>query len=160
MAVRITTLLDPSRITLSVQSRQRIAAINEVALLLKGHPDISHFQGFYDELLAREIQAPTCLGNELAIPHSRTEHVNNIVLAVGRSSEGVLFENANQTVRLLFVLGTPQDCPTEYLIVVSTLCKILKNAAHHKALLTAPSPEAFISALIAAEEKLLTPAIK
>ena len=158
MAGRLSKLLDPSRITLSVQSPERITAITEVARLLEGHPDITDFQGFYDELLARERLETTCLGNELALPHSRTEHVKEIVLAVGRSNKGVFFENANQTVRLIFVLGTPKANPSGHLMAVSTLCKVLKHAANREALMSATTPEAFVAALIAAEEKLLPPA--
>ncbi len=160
MAGRLSKLLDPSRITLSIQSTKRTAALNEVAKLLEGHPDIIDFHGFYNELLARERLDTTCLGNELALPHARTEHVKKIVLAVGRSTDGVFFENGNQTVRLIFVLGTPKANPTDYLTVVSALCKILKDAANRETLMAATTPEAFAAALIAAEEKLLAPAVK
>jgi mannitol/fructose-specific phosphotransferase system IIA component (Ntr-type) len=160
MAGRLSPLLDPARITLSIQSAGRITAIDEVAQLLRGHPDIIDFQGFYDELLAREHLDTTCLGNELALPHSRTEHVKEIVLAVGRSKKGIFFENANQSVRLLFVLGTPKDNPAGHLMVVSALCKVLKHAENREALMAATTPEAFVATLTAAEEKLLTPAAK
>ena len=160
MAGRLSKLLDPSRITLSIQSAERLTAIDEVAQLLKGHPDISDFQGFYDELLVRESLDTTCLGNELALPHSRTEHVKEIVLAVGRSKQGVFFENANQSVRLLFVLGTPKENPSGHLMVVRALCKVLKHPANREALMAAATPEAFVAALVAAEEKLLVPAAK
>jgi len=158
MAGRLSKLLDPSRITLSMQSTKRTAALNEVARLLEGHPDITDFHGFYNELLARERLDTTCLGNELALPHARTEHVKQIVLAVGRSTEGVFFENGNQTVKLLFILGTPKANPTDYLMVVSALCKVLKHASNREALMNAATPEAFIAALVAAEEKLQAPA--
>jgi mannitol/fructose-specific phosphotransferase system IIA component (Ntr-type) len=158
MPGRLSSLLDPSRITLRVQSAKRTAAIHEVARLLDGHGEVTNFQGFYNELLARERLDTTCLGNEIALPHARTEHVQQIVMAVGRSDAGVHFENGNQTVRLMFVLGTPKSNPGDYLQVVSALCKILKDAANRKALLEAESPEAFIAAVTAAEEKLLTPA--
>lgn len=154
MAGRLSKLLDPARIMLSMQSTKRTTALNEVARLLDGHPDITNFQGFYNELLARERQDTTCLGNELALPHARTEHVKKIVLAVGRSKEGVFFENGNQTVKLLFVLGTPKANPTDYLMVVSALCKILKDAANRDALLNAATPADFMQILIAAEDKL------
>ena len=160
MAGRLSKLLDPSRITLSIQSSKRTAALNEVSRLLEGHPDITDFQGFYNELLARERLNTTCLGNELALPHARTEHVKKIVLAVGRSNDGVFFENGNQTVRLFFVLGTPKANPTDYLMIVSALCKILKDAANRDALMRALTPEAFMQTLIAAEEKLAAPAAK
>jgi mannitol/fructose-specific phosphotransferase system IIA component (Ntr-type) len=154
MAGRLSKLLDPSRITLSIRSTERTAAIQEVARLLEGHPDITDFQGFNDELLARERLDTTCLGNELAIPHARTGHVKKIVLAIGRSNPGVFFENGSQTVRLVFVLGTPESSPTDYLLVVSALCKVLKNPANRDALLSAQTPEAFVQTLIDAEENL------
>lgn len=158
MSGRLSRLLDPTRITLNVHSAKRTAAINEVARLLDGHAEVSNFQGFYNELLARERLDTTCLGNEVALPHARTEHVQQIVMAVGRSDAGVHFENGNQTVRLMFVLGTPKSNPGDYLQVVSALCKILKDAANRKALLEAESPEAFIAAVVSAEERLLSPA--
>jgi mannitol/fructose-specific phosphotransferase system IIA component (Ntr-type) len=160
MAGRLSKLFDPSRITLSMQSTKRTAALNEVARLLEGHPDITDFHGFYNELLARERLDTTCLGNELALPHARTEHVKKIVLAVGRSAKGVFFENGKQTVKLLFVLGTPKENPTDYLMVVSALCKVLKHAANRDALMKAATAETFVAALVAAEENLQVPVTK
>ncbi len=154
MAVRLSQLLSPSLITLSVQSAKRTAAINEVARLLEPHPDVTNFAGFYAELLARERLDTTCLGNEIALPHARTEHVKQTVLAVGRSAGGILFENCNQTVRLMFVLGTPKSTPGDYLALVGTLCKLLKEPANRDALLAASTPAAFLEAVVAAEEKL------
>lgn len=158
MAGRLSSLLDPSRIRLQVQSNKRTVALNEVARLLDGHADVTNYQGFYNELLARERLDTTCLGNEIALPHARTEHVQKIVMAVGRSDAGVLFENSNQTVKLLFVLGTPKSNPTDYLQVVSALCKVFKDPANRDALMSASTPEAFIQAITQAEERLLNPA--
>lgn len=158
MAGLLRNLLDPSRIALAVQSTRRTTALNEVARLLDGHPLVTNYAGFYNELLARDRLDTTCLGNEIALPHARTEHVSDLVLAVGRSPKGVNFEKDNQTVRLLFVLGTPKTNPMGYLQVVSTLCKIFKNPVNREALLAAETNESFVAVLIAAEEKLLAPA--
>ncbi len=155
MPVRLAQLLDPSRIKLEVRNTRRTAALNEVSRLLDGHPDVANYQGFYNELLARDRLDTTCLGNEIALPHARTEHVKKIVLAVGRSAKGVHFEKDDQNVRLMFVLGTPKSNPTDYLQVVSTLCKIFKDPANREALLTAETPEAFVEALAAAEQALV-----
>ena len=157
MATRLSKLLDPARITLAVQSTKRTAAINEVARLLETHPDIANFQNFYNELLARERLDTTCLGNEIALPHARTEHVKKIVLAVGRSTEGVLFENSNQTVKLMFVLGTPKSNPTDYLILVGALCRLIKDSASRDSLMSAATPEAFIATVKELEDKILGP---
>jgi mannitol/fructose-specific phosphotransferase system IIA component (Ntr-type) len=154
MPGRITSLLDPSRITLHVHSTKRTAALNEIAKLLDGHPDVAHFAGFYDELLARDRLDTTSLGNSIALPHARTEHVKKIVVAVGRSDAGIVFDDKGEIVRLFFVLGTPKSKPGDYLAVVSALCKILKDPADRATFLTAPTPEAFIAAIAAAEAKL------
>jgi mannitol/fructose-specific phosphotransferase system IIA component (Ntr-type) len=148
----ISRLLDPSRIILNVQSTRRTAALNEVAHLLVGHPDVTNFDGFYHELLARDRLDTTCLGNGIALPHARTEHVKTIVMAVGRSESGILFDQ--DTVRLMFMLGTPKTKPGDYLQVVSALCKLLKDAADRESLLTAATPDDFIRAVVAIEAKL------
>ena len=158
MAARLSKLLDPARITLSVQSTKRTAALNEVAKLLDGHPDVANYAGFYNELLARDRLDTTCLGNEVALPHARTEHVKKIVLAVGRSDAGVLFENSNQNVKLMFVLGTPKNNPTDYLILVGSLCRLIKDAPNRDALLAAATPEAFIATVVELEDRILGPA--
>lgn len=157
MAARLSKLLDPARITLSVQSTKRTAALNEVAKLLDGHPDVANYAGFYNELLARDRLDTTCLGNEVALPHARTEHVKKIVLAVGRSDAGVLFENSNQNVKLMFVLGTPKNNPTDYLILVGSLCRLIKDAPNRDALLAAATPEAFIATVVELEDRILGP---
>jgi mannitol/fructose-specific phosphotransferase system IIA component (Ntr-type) len=160
MSARLSSLLSPDRILLHLQSTTRTAAINEVARLLENHPDVANFPGFYNELLARERLDTTCLGNEIALPHARTEHVKKIVIAVGRSDTGVLFENSNQNVRLMFVLGTPKSNPGDYLMLVGSLCRLIKEAPQREALLAAPTPEAFIATVKALEDKVLGPETK
>src|ERR1041384_6789698 len=143
MPGRITSLLDPSRIALHVQSTKRTAALNEIARQLDGHPDVANFAGFYDELLARDRLDTTCLGNAVALPHARTEHVKKIVMAVGRSDAGIPFDDKGEIVKLVFVLGTPKSKPGDYLAVVSALCKLLRDPADRAAFLAAPTPETF-----------------
>ncbi len=158
MAVRLSSLLSPDRIQLNLQSTKRASALHEVAQLLATHPDVVNFQGFYQELLARERLDTTCLGNEIALPHARTEHVKKIVIAVGRSATGVHFENGNQNVRLMFLLGTPKSNPGDYLMLVGSLCRLIKEAPQREALFAAPTPEAFIATVKDLEDKILGPA--
>lgn len=154
MAGKITSLLDPARILLNVQSTKRTAALNEIAHLLEGHPDVANYKAFYDELLARDRLDTTSLGNGVALPHARTEHVKKIVMAVGRSDAGVPFEANGELVKLFFVLATPKTKPGDYLAVVSTLCKLLRDPSDRAAMLAAPTPDAFIATLRTIETRL------
>jgi mannitol/fructose-specific phosphotransferase system IIA component (Ntr-type) len=154
MAGKISSLLDPARIALHVPGTRRTAALHEVARLLDGHPDVANFAGFYEELLARDRLDTTCLGNGVALPHARTEHVKKIVMAVGRSNAGIPFDDKGEIVKLIFVLGTPKSKPGDYLAVVSALCKLLRDPTDRAAMLAAPTPEAFIAAIAVAEARL------
>jgi mannitol/fructose-specific phosphotransferase system IIA component (Ntr-type) len=154
MAGRISTLLDPARIVLHLQSTNRGGALQEVAHLLAGHPEMTDFGGFYEDLLIRDRLDSTCLGNGLALPHARTSHVRDIMLAVGRSDAGILFEHGQELVNLFFMLGTPESQPGEYLVVLRALCKICKAPADRAALLAAPTPATFIAAVAATETRL------
>jgi mannitol/fructose-specific phosphotransferase system IIA component (Ntr-type) len=154
MAGKISSLLAPSRIVLGVSAAKRTVALQTIARCLDGHPDVTRFDGFYAELLARDRLDTTCLGNFVALPHARTEHVNQIVMAVGRVDAGLAFDEKGEIVKLIFVLGTPKSKPGDYLAVVSALCKVLRTPADREALLAAPTPAAFIAAIAAAEARL------
>lgn len=157
MAGRLSQLLDPARIQLQLKNTKRTSALNEVAQMLVSHPAVANFEGFYAELLARDRLDTTSLGHGFAVPHARTDHVSQIVLAIGRSDAGVPFDDG-EMVRVMFMLGTPKSRPGDYLQVLSTLCRLLKDQTNRDAFMTAPTPEAFIAAIVAAEAKLLQPA--
>lgn len=149
--MQISSLLKPEQIKMELSQQKRCNAINEVAQLLQSNPNVTNFAGFYEELLARERIESTCLGNEIAFPHARTDSLKGMVLAVGRSTQGVWFENSCQTVKLIFVIGTPKRMVTDYLSVVGGLARLLKDQSTRDLLISAPSVEAFISALTQAE---------
>jgi mannitol/fructose-specific phosphotransferase system IIA component (Ntr-type) len=149
--MQITSLLKPDQIKLELAHSKRCNAINEVAQLLQTNPSVINFSGFYEELLARERIESTCLGNEIAFPHARTDSLKGMVLAVGRSTQGVWFENSGQSVKLIFVIGTPKRMVTDYLSVVGGLARLLKDATTREKLISAPNVEEFIATLTQAE---------
>ena len=149
--MQISSLLAPAQIKLELSQQKRCNAINEVAQLLQSNPNVTNFAGFYEELLARERIESTCLGNEIAFPHARTDSLKGMVLAIGRSTPGVWFENSSEMVKLIFVIGTPKRMVTDYLSVVGGLARLLKDATTREQLIAAPTAEEFIATLTQAE---------
>lgn len=152
MVVSISKLLKPEWIVLDLKSEDRLEAIREVAAALQGDSDMLHFDIFVDELLSRERVEPTCLGNEVAVPHARTDEVKRMMLAIGRSQRGVSFGGSNQLVRLIFVVATPRKMVTEYLTLIGIIARLLKNESLRTSLLEAPNPESFIARIAEAEK--------
>jgi len=145
--MKLSELLHPVQILLDLKENKRTAAIHEVAGLLEKDEGVINFKGFYDELLARERVEATSLGNGVAFPHARTDHVKRLVLAVGRSVEGVNFEAGGEKIHFIFVIGTPRRMVTEYLALVGAMARLLRNEEVRLKLLSARTPEEFLAAL-------------
>ena len=149
---KITSLLSADAIQLELQSRQKIPALREVAELLAHSKCVGNFEAFFNEILQRERVSNTALGHDVAIPHARTDQCSVILIAVGRSREGVDFEAKDgQPVRLIFLIGTPKQMVTDYLRVVGTLARLLRQDELRQRLLDAPDTATFIKIIEAAE---------
>ncbi len=154
MAKAISETLRPHLVTIQLESKNQSDALKEVAGLLKDHPSMTNFDGFYAELLQREKLESTCLGMETAFPHARTDAVKNLVIAAGVSKEGILFESTNQMVKLIFVIGTPKRMVTEYLAAVGGLARLLKEENLRNKLFSSKNSEEFIFHITEAETKV------
>jgi len=149
---KVASLLRPETVDLNIQARKKTDALREVAALLQRAGCVTNFDAFFQEILERERVSNTALGHDVAIPHARTEQCTEILIAVGRSAEGVDFEaKDNQPVRLVFLIGTPKQMVTEYLRVVGNLARLLRQDQLRQALLDAPDAAAFIRLIDQAE---------
>ena len=142
-----TSLLSPDAIELDLPAGDPDAVITSVARRLAGHPDVVDYTHFLAELWARERLTSTALGHGIAIPHARTNSVRQIVMAAGRSREGVWFETSQQKIHLLFVIGVPPHMVREYLGLLSRLTRRLRVTGVQEALMQAASPAEFLKAL-------------
>ncbi|MDX6766011.1 MAG: PTS sugar transporter subunit IIA [Candidatus Methylacidiphilales bacterium] len=154
MSKRISDTLKPYLVALNLKETSHQAALREMTEMTRGQADMLDVDGFFKELMLREKQESTCLGNEIAFPHARTDHVKNLVILAGRSLEGVKFENGEQTARLIFIIGTPKRMVTDYLATVGALARLLKEENLRHKLLAAKSGEEFIAHVAEAESRL------
>jgi fructose-specific phosphotransferase system IIA component len=149
---KIASLLSPEKIQLALQNRQKVAALREVAELLAQSRCVGDFEAFFNEILQRERVSNTALGHDVAIPHARTDQCSDILVAVGRSREGIDFEAKDgNPVRLIFLIGTPKQMVTDYLRVVGTLARLLRQDDLRQRLLDAPDAATFIKIIETAE---------
>ena len=149
---KIGSLLRPETINLDLQAKQKAAALREVAELLAQSKCVSNFEAFFNEILQRERVSNTALGHDVAIPHARTDQCSDILVAVGRSRDGIDFEAKDgQPVRLIFLIGTPKQMVTDYLRVVGNLARLLRQDDLRQHLLDAPDPAGFIKIIEDAE---------
>ena len=143
----LSDLLVPSVLSLDLTARDEQEAIRAVTAQLAGHPGVRDADQLAALVLEREKLSTTALGHGVAFPHARTAAVTEIVIAVGRSREGILFRESDQIVHFLFVIGTPSDRVAQYLALVGRLARLLKEEAIRAQLLAATTAEEFLTPL-------------
>ena len=137
--------LQPSQISLDISATDKNQAILEVAGIVRANPDMLNFGTFCDELLARDELRSTAAGYGVAFPHARSDAVREIVIAAGRSKAGVLF--GEEKVHFIFVIGTPREKVSEYLVAVGTLARLLRKEKIRTTLMGAATPQDFVRLL-------------
>lgn len=132
-------------INLNLLSKKKEDAIREIAKLMENTREVVDFKHFLQDVFEREKLGTTGIGDEIAIPHARTDAVNQLIIAIGRSTHGVEFESLDgRKVRLLFLMGTPKGSVSHYLKMLAQLTRLLKNDPFREKLLEAEDGETVV----------------
>lgn len=142
--IKISDYLDEKRIAfLGVESRDE--ALSALIEILYATGKISSKEEFFQALMNRESIVSTGIGMGVAIPHAKLPFFNDFFIAIGILTKGVDWNSLDQApVRLVIMIGGPDDKQTEYLQILSTLTIALKDEEIRKKILTLKSPKAII----------------
>ncbi len=148
LPAQVAALLQPQAVRLELRAREKLPALRELAGALKAHPHLAQPEVFFREVLARERVHNTGLGHGIAMPHARSALCRDLVIAVGRSAEGLDYGAPDgEPVRLLFLVGAPLHRTAPYHRLVVGLARLLESAANRRHLLEAREPAGFIRVL-------------
>ncbi|MGC3988486.1 MAG: PTS sugar transporter subunit IIA [Chthoniobacteraceae bacterium] len=148
--ITLSDVLTPKFVDLSVKASNAQEAILHIASLLKGDDRVLDWAKLYDGVLQRN---PCVSGGgdfEISIPHARTDAVSTMVMAVGRSTSGML-PDGTPRVHYIFVIGVPVPMAADYLRIVGALARIFRDPAGEKKLRAMTDPAEFIHYLVARE---------
>lgn len=102
-------------------------------------------ESFYAAILDREKIVSTGIGMGVAIPHAKLHTYDDFFISIGILSKGVDWNALDSSpVRLIFMIGGPDDKQTEYLQILSSLTLAIKDEERRKKVLTLNSKEAII----------------
>ncbi|HDP99727.1 MAG TPA: PTS sugar transporter subunit IIA [bacterium] len=97
-------------------------------------------------LRQRENLGSTGIGKNVAIPHGRTTSAQDIMIAFGKSRQGIEYDAIdNKPVHLIFmIIAPPQDQSNMYLPILGKMVEILNKAKNRNKLLEAETYSEFI----------------
>ncbi|MFI2759852.1 fructose-specific PTS transporter subunit EIIC [Streptomyces echinatus] len=128
---------------------EKDAAIREMAELLARSGRVADGAELVATALRREEQGTTGLGEEIAIPHAKTDAVTAPVVGFARSAEGVEWGSPDGTkARLIFMIAVPEAAAgDEHLRILALLSRKLMDAGFRERLLAAPDERALLAVL-------------
>lgn len=101
---------------------------------------------FYNLILAREKIVSTGIGMGIAVPHAKTSDYNNFFVAIGIHPKGIVWDAIDGVlVRLIFMIGGPEDQQITYLQLLSKLTSALKDDDRRKLLLSVQNKKDIIN---------------
>jgi PTS system nitrogen regulatory IIA component len=134
--VKITDFLTVQTIIPTLASREKNAALEEMADgLVSYHRDLDK-QKVLAVLLEREKISTTAIGEGVAIPHGKLPGVERVLGAFARSPQGVDFASLDgEPTHLFFVLVAPENAAADHLKALARISRLLKDGSFRRRLM-------------------------
>jgi mannitol/fructose-specific phosphotransferase system IIA component (Ntr-type) len=128
--LRIKDFLGKECIKLDLEQVEKKTHIKEMVEILHaaGKVPKNKIDEITDKLMEREKLGSTGIGQGIAIPHIKTDHVSATTGALGISKKGVDFDSLDgEPVYISFLLLTPVEATNEHLLAISEISHFLKD---------------------------------
>lgn len=147
MAVR--EILDQRVIDLDMKVKSKAEVLEHLVQLLKKAGYIDDLPGYLKDVYLREQEGITGIGNHVAIPHGKSDSVERVGIAIGRTKEMIEWESYDgEPSDLFFLFAVPSDSEgaKDHLKLISELAAKLGNNKTMEKLQTARSYEELLEA--------------
>ena len=154
--MRLEQLLKPEYLNDNLQAKNKTEALAELSeMVIKGPLKLNKSQ-IFDVLLQREKLGSTGIGDGVAIPHGKIGDLEELIVAFGRSKNGVAFDSIDgKPVHLFFLLLAPENCTGQHLKALAKISKMLKAGNFRKKLMEAKSNSDLYKIIIEQDETCL-----
>lgn len=147
MAVK--EILDQRVIDLNMKAINKDEVLKHLAGLLKKAGYIDNLDGYLKDVYLRESEGITGIGNHVAIPHGKSDFVDRVGIAVGRTEQMIEWESYDgEPSDLFFLFAVPSDSEgaKDHLRLISELAGKLGNSKTLEKLQTAKNYEELLEA--------------
>jgi fructose-specific phosphotransferase system IIA component len=140
-------------IALDLKAKAKEEAIRELAALAARSKLVKDEKELLSAVLEREKLVTTGVGYGVAFPHAKTKATRGVVIAFGRSKNGLDFEAMDKKpVSLFFLIAAPEDAIGAHLNVMAQLSFKMKDEKNRKRFMDVKSPGEVLEALDKAAE--------
>jgi PTS system nitrogen regulatory IIA component len=128
-----------------IDSGSRETVLEALIEMLNKKGKLNDREAFRKAIFERERIVSTGIGMGVAVPHAKLSGYDDFFIAVGILKNGIDWQALdNVPVRLVFMIGGPENKQTAYLRLLSNLTSLIKDEERRKKMLTLNSKEAII----------------
>ena len=141
----VVNLIEEDIIKIPLEAKTKPDVIKELVDVLKKAGKIEDAESVFRAVMLRENMGSTGVEKGIAVPHAKTHKVNNLVLAIGVSPEGVDFDSLDgEPSKLFFLLiATPQQAGP-HIEALSEIARLTRSSNFCKLLLNAKTPKEIV----------------
>ncbi len=134
----ISDILKEDFIISDLKAEDKKGALTEVSLFLEQKGAIPDHDKLLQALLDREQLGSTGIGDHMAIPHAKSENIEQIITVFGRSRQGIEFESLDRKpVHFLFLLLAPSGSTGLHLKALARIARLFKSTSLRENILNA-----------------------
>ncbi|MFP4083345.1 MAG: PTS sugar transporter subunit IIA [Desulfonatronovibrio sp.] len=109
--------------------------------LVSKHPSLAR-DNVFEVLLTRENLGTTGIGDGVAIPHGKIEGLDQVLIAVGRSIEGLDFATLDhKPAHIFFLVLAPEKSAGKHLKVLAYISRLLQDPSFKESFMYAENRE-------------------
>jgi len=153
--MKIVDYLKEDCIITNLKSRDKEGALRELIKLLEKNGYFKNGEKILETVMEREKLGSTGIGQGIAIPHAKTDQINDIVCALGISQNGVDFDSLDgEPVYIIFLVLAPTKSIGQHLKTLAKIARLLKDKVFRNSLRNAKTPAEALKIIKEDEEKL------
>lgn len=153
MELKISEYLKLEAIIMEIKAKEKIAAIDELVEHMVAKKLVRDGKEFIKALAKRENLESTGIGDGIAIPHARTDAVQDLILAFARSPEGIDFSSIDgKPSHIIFLIASPEGKKSEYIMALAKLSRLLRKHPVRELLRDAKNPKEIMEIIKKNEE--------
>jgi len=138
--MKLSKFSEENLIVFDLKSNEKEGVIEELVELVNSSNMVTDKNTLLKDIKERENLVTTGIGYGVAFPHAKTKSVKGIVIAFGRSNNGIDFEAIDhKPVFLFFLIAAPEDAIGAHLNVMSRLSYLMKSEENRQKLMKATS---------------------
>ena len=154
--MKIEEILKKESVIADLLGDSKVKVIKEMTQCLKKNNFIKNDQALFETLMEREKLGSTGIGENVAIPHGKSDEVTQIITVLARSKKGVEFESLDQKpVHFVCMVIAPAHSTGQHLKVLARISRIFKNQGLREDILNAGNSDSIYSILIHEDSKFI-----